>query len=62
MASVKELTSNLTKLEKFICVNFRRWQKKILILLTTLNVVYVIRTPMPEEAEDKDETFKQPRK
>ena len=60
MASVKELTSNLTKLEKFICVNFRRWQKKILILLTTLNVVYVIHTPRPEEPED--ETFKQTKK
>ena len=53
MASVKELTSNFMKLDKFLGVEFRRWQKKMLILLTSLNVAYVISTPKPEEKEDE---------
>ena len=60
MASVKEPTSNFTKLEKFVGVDFRRWQKKMQILLTTLNVTYVISTPRPEESEI--ETLEQARK
>ena len=53
MVSVKELTSNFTKLDKFLGVNFRCWQKKMLILLTTLNVAYVISTSRPKEVDDE---------
>ena len=53
MASVKELTSNFMKLDKFLGVDFRRWQKKMLILLNFLNVAYVISTPKPEEKENE---------
>ena len=53
MASMKELTSNIIKLDKFLGVEFRRWQKKIFILLTSLNVAYVISTSKPEEKENK---------
>ena len=53
MASVKELTSNFMKLDKFLGVEFKRWQKKMLILLTFLNVAYVIRTLKPKEKENK---------
>ena len=60
MANIKELTSNFTKLDKFVGVDFRRWQKKMMILLTTLNVAYVISTPKPEEMEN--ETLNQSRK
>ena len=60
MASIKELTSNFTKLDKFVSVDFRRWQKKMMILLTTLNVAYVISTPKPEEVEN--ETLEESRK
>ena len=49
MASVKDLTTNLVKLDKFEGVEFRRWKKKIFFLLTTLKVAYVINTPKPEE-------------
>ena len=38
MASIKDLTSNFTKLEKFVGIDFRRWQKKMMLVLTTLNV------------------------
>ncbi|KAJ9535802.1 hypothetical protein OSB04_un001045 [Centaurea solstitialis] len=40
--SVKDMTSKFAKLEKFQGVDFRRWQKKIHFLLTTLNVVHVL--------------------
>ena len=53
MASIKELTSNLTKSEKFVGVDFLRWQKKIMILFTNFNVAYVISTPKPKEEENK---------
>lgn len=60
MVSVKELTSNFTKLNKFVGVDIRRWQKKMLILLTILNVTYVISTTRLEESHN--ETLKQTRK
>ena len=60
MANIKELTSNFTKLDKFVGVDFRRWQKKMIIFLTTLNVAYVISTSKPKEVEN--ETVKQKRK
>ena len=47
--SVKEMTSKFGKLEKFQGVDFRRWQKKMHFLLTTLKVVYVLSTPRPAE-------------
>ena len=53
MSSLKEITPNIVKLEKFVGVDFRRWQKKMLFLLTTLNVAYVISTPRPEDKEDE---------
>lgn len=41
------------KLDQFDGGNFRRWQKKMHFLLTTLKVVYVLTTPYPEEQEDE---------
>ncbi|CAM8892786.1 unnamed protein product [Rhodiola kirilowii] len=45
-SSVREMTVNFGKLEKFEGVNFR-WQKKMHFLLTSLKVVHVLSTPMP---------------
>ncbi|KAK9668641.1 hypothetical protein RND81_13G074200 [Saponaria officinalis] len=53
MASIKEMTTNITKLDKFDGGNFQRWQKKMHFLLTTLKVVYVWTTPQPKEREDE---------
>ena len=53
MASLKDLTTNFVKLDKFVGNEFRRWQKKMLFLLTTLKVIYVISTPRPSEKEDE---------
>jgi len=53
MASLKELTTNFVKLEKFEGGNFLRWQRKMKFLLTTLNVAYVLTTPKPQERENE---------
>ncbi|XP_074296843.1 uncharacterized protein LOC141627497 [Silene latifolia] len=53
MSNVKEMTSKFGKLEKFEGVDFRRWQKKMHFLLTTLKVVYVLSAPMPEHRDDE---------
>ncbi|GKC61314.1 zinc finger, CCHC-type containing protein [Tanacetum coccineum] len=50
--TVKDMTTNFGKLDKFKGHDFRRWQKKMHFLLTTLKVVYVLTTPMPELLED----------
>ncbi|GKB56164.1 zinc finger, CCHC-type containing protein [Tanacetum coccineum] len=51
-STMKEMTTNFGKLNKFEGHDFRRWQKKMHFLLTTLKVVYVLTTPMPELLED----------
>uniref|UniRef100_A0A1S4CWN7 Zinc finger, CCHC-type n=1 Tax=Nicotiana tabacum TaxID=4097 RepID=A0A1S4CWN7_TOBAC len=55
MSSLKDLTTNFSKLDKFGGVDFCRWQKKIHFLLTTLKVVYVISTARPPEANEVEE-------
>ena len=52
MASLKEFTANFVKLDRFDGANFRRWQKKLHFLLSSLKVVYVLTTPKPIETED----------
>ncbi|KAK9714500.1 hypothetical protein RND81_06G099200 [Saponaria officinalis] len=52
MSNVKEMTTKFGKLNKFEVVDFRRWQKKMHFFLTTLKVVYVLSTPMPELVDD----------
>lgn len=52
-ASLKQMTSDFVKLEKFDGGNFIRWQKKMKFLLTTLKVVYVLNTTRPLEKEDE---------
>nr|GEX85602.1 zinc finger, CCHC-type [Tanacetum cinerariifolium] len=49
---VKDMTTNFGKLDKFEGNDFRRWQKKMHFLLTTLKVVYVLTTPIPELLKD----------
>ncbi|GJZ21445.1 hypothetical protein Tco_0558484 [Tanacetum coccineum] len=51
--TVKDMTTNFGKLDKFEGHHFRRWQKKMHFLLTALKVVYVLTTPMPELLEDE---------
>ncbi|GJY69644.1 zinc finger, CCHC-type containing protein [Tanacetum coccineum] len=51
-STVKEMTTNFGKLNKFEGHDFRQWQKKMHFLLITLKVMYVLTTPMPEFLED----------
>nr|GFB14484.1 zinc finger, CCHC-type [Tanacetum cinerariifolium] len=50
--TMKEMTTNFGKLDNFEGHDFRRWQKKMHFLLTTLKVVYVLTTPMKKLLED----------
>nr|GEU45697.1 zinc finger, CCHC-type [Tanacetum cinerariifolium] len=52
--SVKDMTSKFDKLAKFEGQDFRRWQKKMHFLLTTLKVVYVLSTPNPEWSKNEN--------
>nr|GEX46105.1 zinc finger, CCHC-type [Tanacetum cinerariifolium] len=51
--SVKDMASKFDKLVKFEGHDFRRWQKKMHFLLTTLKVVYVLSTPSPVWSENE---------
>ncbi|GKB45030.1 hypothetical protein Tco_0889972 [Tanacetum coccineum] len=46
---MKHIASNFVKLEKFEGVDFRRWQENMHFLLSSMSVVYVMTTPMPED-------------
>ncbi|GJX12039.1 zinc finger, CCHC-type containing protein [Tanacetum coccineum] len=48
-AVMKYMALNFDKLDKFERVNFRRWQKKMHFLLSSMSVVYVLTTPIPED-------------
>ncbi|GJY76118.1 zinc finger, CCHC-type containing protein [Tanacetum coccineum] len=49
---MKYMASNFAKLDKFEGVDFRIWQKKMHFLLSSMSVVYVLTTPMPEDGGD----------
>nr|GEZ32244.1 zinc finger, CCHC-type [Tanacetum cinerariifolium] len=51
--SVKDMTRKFDKLVKFKVHDFRRWQKKMHFLLTTLKVMYVLSTPSPVWSENE---------
>ncbi|GJR69676.1 zinc finger, CCHC-type containing protein [Tanacetum coccineum] len=57
---VKEMTMKFRKLDKFEGSDFRRWQKKMHFLLTTLKVAYVLSTPKLEFVEE--DTLEQTKK
>nr|GEY29246.1 zinc finger, CCHC-type [Tanacetum cinerariifolium] len=51
-AAMKHMASNITKLDKFEGVDFRIWQKKMHFLLSSMSVVYVLTTLIPEDGDD----------
>ncbi|GKG55268.1 hypothetical protein Tco_0571908, partial [Tanacetum coccineum] len=51
-AAMKHMTSDFSKLNKFEWVDFRRWQKKMHFLLSSMSVVYVLTTPILEDGGD----------
>ena len=60
-AAMKHMASNFAKLDKFEGVDFRRWQKKMHFLLSSMSVVYVLTTPIPKDHGD-DATIEQVRR
>nr|GEW97327.1 zinc finger, CCHC-type [Tanacetum cinerariifolium] len=51
-AAMKHMSSNFAKLDKFEGVDFRRWQKKMHYLISSMSVVYVLNTPIPDDGDD----------
>ncbi|GJZ39227.1 hypothetical protein Tco_0585790 [Tanacetum coccineum] len=49
---MKHMVANLSKLDKFEGVDFRRWQKKMHFLLSTMSMVYVLNMPIPDDEDD----------
>ncbi|BAT90380.1 hypothetical protein VIGAN_06161800, partial [Vigna angularis var. angularis] len=60
MTTIREMSANFHKLDKFEGVGFRRWQKKMHFLLSALNMAYVLSSPQPKESEN--ETLEEQRK
>ncbi|GJV19745.1 zinc finger, CCHC-type containing protein [Tanacetum coccineum] len=60
-AAMKHMASSFAKLEKFEGVDFRRWQKKMHFLLSSMSVVYVLTTLMPDDGGENP-TVEQVRK
>ncbi|GKB92594.1 zinc finger, CCHC-type containing protein [Tanacetum coccineum] len=50
--AMKHMASNFAKLDKFEGVDFKRWQKKMHFLLSSMSVVYVLTTPIPDDGAD----------
>ncbi|GKB62216.1 zinc finger, CCHC-type containing protein, partial [Tanacetum coccineum] len=50
--TIKHMASNFVKLDKFKGVDFRRWQKKMHFLLSSMSVVYVLTTLIFEDGEN----------
>nr|GEX67906.1 zinc finger, CCHC-type [Tanacetum cinerariifolium] len=61
VAAMKHIASNFAKLDKFEGVDFRRWQKKMHFLLSSMSVVYVLTNSMLEDGGDNP-TVEQVRK
>nr|GEU39468.1 zinc finger, CCHC-type [Tanacetum cinerariifolium] len=61
VAAMKYMALNFAKLDKLEGVDFRRWQKKMHFLLSSMSVVYVLTTPIPKDGGD-DATVEQIRK
>ncbi|GJY29335.1 zinc finger, CCHC-type containing protein [Tanacetum coccineum] len=59
--AIKHMASSFAKLEKFEGVDFRRWQKKMHFMLSSMSVVYVLSTPTPEDGGENP-TVEQVRK
>ncbi|GKC20675.1 zinc finger, CCHC-type containing protein [Tanacetum coccineum] len=49
---MKHVVANFFKLDKFEGVDFKKWQKKMQFLLSTMSVVHILTTPMPEDGEN----------
>jgi hypothetical protein len=53
LQSLKELATDFTKLDRFDGTSFKRWQKKMHLLLAGIRVAYVLTTPKPVACENE---------
>nr|GFA87224.1 zinc finger, CCHC-type [Tanacetum cinerariifolium] len=60
-AAMKHMALNFAKLDKFKGMDFKRWQKKMHFLLSSMSVVYVLTTLILKDGGDNP-TVKQVRK
>ncbi|GJT96689.1 hypothetical protein Tco_1092207 [Tanacetum coccineum] len=60
-AAMKHMDLNFAKLDKFEGVDFRRWQKKMRFLLSSMSMVYVLTTHISEDGGENP-TVEQVRK
>ncbi|GJR33728.1 hypothetical protein Tco_1209412 [Tanacetum coccineum] len=51
-AAMKHMDLNFAKLDKFEGIDFKRWQKKMPFLLSSMSVVYVLTTPIPKNGKN----------
>ncbi|GKC31527.1 hypothetical protein Tco_1038821 [Tanacetum coccineum] len=51
-ASMKHMASNIAKPDKFEGVDFRRWKKKMHFSLSSVSMMYVLTTPIPNDGDD----------
>ncbi|GJS16135.1 hypothetical protein Tco_0410607 [Tanacetum coccineum] len=51
-AAMKHMASNFSMLDKFEGVDFKRWQKKMHFLLSSMSVLYVLTTPILEDGKN----------
>nr|GEX30095.1 hypothetical protein [Tanacetum cinerariifolium] len=55
--TMKHMALNYAKFDKFEGVDFRRWQKKMHFLLSSMSVVYVLTTPIIEDGDDANDSL-----
>ncbi|GJT99562.1 hypothetical protein Tco_1109901 [Tanacetum coccineum] len=51
-SAMKHTASNFSKLDKFEGVDFKRWQKKMHFLFSSMRVMYVLTAPIPEDGDN----------
>ncbi|GJR63968.1 zinc finger, CCHC-type containing protein [Tanacetum coccineum] len=51
-SAMKHMPSNFAKIDKFKGVDFKRWQKKMHFLLSSMSVLYVLTTPIPVDGDN----------
>ncbi|GKE21039.1 hypothetical protein Tco_1432551 [Tanacetum coccineum] len=52
VAAMKHMVANFSKLDKFEGVDFKRWKKNMHFLLSTMSVMYVLNTLIPDNGDD----------
>ncbi|GKD33745.1 zinc finger, CCHC-type containing protein [Tanacetum coccineum] len=52
--NLMQMSTDIVKLDRFDGGSFKRWQRKMQFLLTTLKVAYVMTKSYPEEPEDEN--------